>query len=165
MDRIRGTNQVIRNTIDFAIGSLASLAILLYLAPIALWYDSSPELVIDSEVGEEIFMITDRQIRRDFTGAWKVTLREVTPRGLEQVCLTGLTEQRYLTTATHPEPLPLNWWTYSRCLNADGVAILGENLPKGEYLMTTCHWVYLPLGFSKNECRTSNTFRVESPEG
>lgn len=102
--------------------------------------------------GEEVELFISRDIKRDFTGSYDVTLRKYTKTGIENVCEYPSGLIPYKKDAELPETPDLAWWTGNKCK--------GSELEPGTYFFDTCHTVYLPIVKDRNRCVQSEEFTI-----
>lgn len=156
-----GLSSVFRAGFDITVGAILSVALIWYFTPVSYWYDAQPEQVSSVVQGEEPQLTIEREIKRDFSGAWSVKLRKHTGGRSDLVCFTEEVPFNYSAEATLPEDIGLEWWTWNRCAEATtGEPIDFTELEPGVYQMTTCHSVVGPFGIRKTDCRKSNFFEV-----
>lgn len=137
-----------------ALGVVGVPLLLIFMWPMSWWLDIRTVHVNDAVFGQDITMLVDRDVKRDFYGTFSVTVYRWTNNGPEAYCSVKGREWDYKTGAVYPVPLTLYWWTDHdvKC----------SHLPPGQYQITT-RWVnlssLLPLP-SKTLTVTSNIFTV-----
>lgn len=105
--------------------------------------------VHDTIEGHPIEMDVARILKRNFPGAYRVTIRQAD--GGTAVCSTGLIEWDYAALDQNgeptqlPDPLLLSWWAWGgSCTD-----IQRRGLPPGQYTAETCHFHRSPPGYSE----------------
>jgi hypothetical protein len=124
----------------------------LQLLPPSHWLEVRKISVFDTIEGETPKLDVDRTIRRPFFGYWTLSVREVTPNGITQVCEAD-GKSRYRLDAALPDPITLDWWSTGQC----------SVIERGQYIVTTTwRWSvgFLGLTFNKEVNVDSNPFRV-----
>ena len=156
-------------SIDFLRNVMAGLTVLFMavLAYVTAWLiidvrwfiDLRGVIVEDSVVGEDPAILVSRDINRDFSGAYYVTIREQPSNSV--ACTTGRVPLNY-EAATQPiEEQTLSWWAHGgSCTD-----VLEDRLPAGIYTMETCHEVVSPLRPPKQRCVQSGPFYVREADG
>lgn len=125
---------------------------MLHVFPTAsFWIEHHSVRVADTDLGQPIVMLVDREVKRPFSGSWTVTLRRFETQGPVIRCTAEGTAD-YQPGSMFPEPLDLDWWT-------DGQCRINE---PGQYAITTT-WVidpYWVAGDRTSQPITSNVFEV-----
>lgn len=143
---------------DVLLGKLAFALSVLWISALAVvhmwpaswWMDVQSVRVADTRAGEPILMHVEREIHRDFSVTWGVSVR-VMDAGHGYVICSESTVSGYLQGADLPDTLTLSWWTNGQC----------STLPVGVYIVQTVWQVHgngiLP---AKTITATSNLFKV-----
>lgn len=143
---------------DVLLGKLAFALSVLWISALAVvhmwpaswWMDVQSVRVADTRAGEPILMHVEREIHRDFSGTWGVSVR-VMDAGHGYVICSESAVSWYLQGADLPDTLTLSWWTNGQC----------NTLPVGVYIVQTVWQVHgngiLP---AKTITATSNLFKV-----
>ena len=104
--------------------------------------------VHDAMQGEDPRMSVIRDLKQDFAGYYKVTIRKA--NGGEVVCSTNRVEINYRASDSNgnptqlPIPTTLSWWAWGgSCTTKLG----NGGLPPGDYVLATCHGILNPPGF------------------
>ena len=144
---------VLFGKLAFAISVLwISALALIQLWPASWWMEVQSVHVADTKAGEPIRMHVQRDIHRDFSGTWGVSVR-VVDAGKGYVVCSESAVSGYLQGADLPDTLTLSWWTNGHC----------NTLPVGVYIVQTVWQVHgsgiLP---AKTITATSNLFKVYS---
>ena len=144
---------VLFGKIAFAISVLwISVLATVQLWPASWWMEVQSVHVKDTKVGEPILMHVQREIHRDFSGTWGVSVR-VMDAGHGYVVCSESAVSGYQKGADLPDTLTLSWWTNGQC----------NTLPVGVYIVQTVWRVHgsgiLP---AKTINATSNLFKVYS---
>ena len=148
---MRNLKEVALGRTMFAIGLLwlAALAVV-HLWPASYWLEVHSVRIADSEAGKPILMYVERDIHRDFSGTWGVSVRQILD-GKSRVACAQSAVIHYPVGSDLPEVLTLGWWTNGRC----------ETLPAGVYVVQTTWQIHgkglLP---AKTISNTSNPFKV-----
>lgn len=117
----------------------------------------------DAVEGEPIHMQVLRDLRRDFSGFYRVTIRSFASNAV--VCSTDRVNGSYLARGVSgeptklPDPLTLAWWAHG----GGCTEILKQGLPPGSYAVETCHGIYNVAGYARPQerCwRPMATFQV-----
>lgn len=120
------------------------------LWPASYWMEIKSIKVKDADAGRPVLMYVDRDIRRDVSANWSVSVREISKSGgIRLACSAGQLSD-YKTTAKLPDVLTLGWWTNGRC----------ETLPAGHYIVNTTWAINAPYLPDKVIERQSNIFEV-----
>ena len=144
---------VLFGKLAFAISVLwISALALIQLWPASWWMEVQSVHVADTKAGEPIRMHVQRDIHRDFSGTWGVSVR-VVDAGKGYVVCSESAVSGYQKGADLPDTLTLAWWTNGQC----------NTLPVGVYIVQTVWQVHgsgiLP---AKTITATSNLFKVYS---
>ena len=143
---------------DVLFGKLAFVLSVLWISvlatvqlwPASWWMEVQSVHVKDTKVGEPILMHVEREIHRDFSGTWGVSVR-VMDAGKGYVVCSESAVSGYKEGADLPDTLTLAWWTNGHC----------NTLPVGVYIVQTVWEVHgngiLP---AKTISATSNLFKV-----
>lgn len=116
--------------------------------PASEWMRVDRILIDDVREGSNVYMFVDREIKKDFTATWHVSVRKIDQGKLEIVC-TSSGGGLYRREATLPSPLTLNWWTFPvRC-----------DLGQGTYIVDTA-WHIKDGTRTRTVVRSSNRFSV-----
>jgi hypothetical protein len=148
---VRNLKEVALGRTMFAVGLLwlSALAVV-HLWPASYWLEVHSVRVADSDLGQPIVMYVERDIHRDFTGTWGVSVRQML-NGKTHVACAASAVADYQVGSDLPEVITLGWWTNGRC----------ETLPVGVYVVQTVWQVHgaglLP---AKTVHSTSNPFKV-----
>ena len=145
---------------DVLFGKLAFVLSVLWISvlatvqlwPASWWMEVQSVHVKDTKVGDPILMHVQRDIHRDFSGTWGVSVR-VMDAGKGYVVCSESVVSGYQKGADLPDTLTLSWWTNGQC----------NTLPVGVYIVQTVWQVHgsgiLP---AKTINATSNLFKVYS---
>jgi len=89
----------------------------LFMTPATFWLRVDRFDVQDASRWQDITVDLDRTISRDFTGAWRADVREVTNEGTVIVCGSPWQANEYRADAALPVPVTLEWLIYTdpRC--------------------------------------------------
>lgn len=104
--------------------------------------------VHDTIEGQPIKMDVARILKRNFPGAYKVTIRKAD--GGTAICSTGQVDWDYqaFDQSGNPTQLPdpplLSWWAWG----GSCTSVQERGLPPGHYTVETCHYHRSPPGFS-----------------
>ena len=143
---------------EMMLGRAAFLMGLLWLTALAVthfwpaswWLEVHSVRVADSRAGQPLVMYVQREIHRDFSGTWGVSVREMTAGGTYVACAQSAVAD-YRKGADLPNVVTLGWWTNGRC----------ATLPAGVYVVQTTWQIHgsglLPAKTVQN---TSNPFKV-----
>ena len=127
-----------------------ALLVLIQLWPASWWMDVQSVHVKDTKAGDPVVMHVQREIHRDFSGTWGVSVR-VMDAGKGYIVCSASAVSGYKEGADLPDTLTLSWWTNGHC----------NTLPVGVYLVQTVWQVHgsgiLP---AKTINATSNLFKV-----
>lgn len=134
---------------------IAAVVMFLFLTPVTTWFSVNRFDIRDAETWQEVTIDYQRDIHREFDGAWRTTVRRVVEDGVEIVCTTDWHPVDYDDRSVLPKPVSLEWMLFSEpeCYQ----------LPPGEY-EATVSWVVnqgSPL-FERNVRRT-DTFLIYGP--
>jgi len=136
---------------------LCLIVALRFLTPATFWFRPLAFDVQDGAVGAEIVVTYDRVIRRDFIGEWFVSVRREGKSGWEAYCTTPITRQDYRDDSVLPDPVTLEWlsWTEPRC----------HKLPAGTYEVAA-HWRINPDSwlFDRTIHRVDTFTLIEVPQ-
>lgn len=128
---------------------ISTLAVI-HMWPASWWMEVQAVHVADTKAGDPILMHVEREIHRDFSGTWGVSVRVMDAGHGYVVCSEGAASG-YLQGADLPDTLTLSWWTNGQC----------NTLPVGVYIVQTVWQVHgnglLP---AKTITATSNLFKV-----
>lgn len=128
---------------------LSSLATL-ELIPTSIWFDVKSLHVADAPVGISPSIALVREINKDFTAEWQVTIHDVTsgtPRGK---CVIPY-KQKYFKNSTLAPDINLAWLTLGNC----------THLIPGKYIATVQYDVITPWFMpNKHDEVTSNVFTI-----
>lgn len=128
---------------------IAVLAIV-HMWPASWWMDVQSVRVADTKAGDPILMHVAREIHRDFSGTWGVSVR-VMDAGHGYVVCSESAVSGYLKGADLPNTLTLSWWTNGQC----------NTLPVGVYIVQTVWQIHGDGIFpAKTITATSNLFKV-----
>jgi hypothetical protein len=146
----------IRTVFDFLVTiGVVALAIA-YMIPLSYWYDVTNEEVLDSRVGEPVFLLSDRVINREFFGEWSVIVRaiETTESSSETEVICGNSGSlTYSPTSKPLDSVTLDWWSNGACDST--------KLGPGLFVLETCHTIHTGiLGVERSMCRSSNVFTI-----
>lgn len=123
---------------------------IVHMWPASWWMDVQSVRVADTKAGDPILMHVEREIHRNFSGTWGVSVR-VMDAGHGYVVCSESAVSGYLKGADLPNTLTLSWWTNGQC----------NTLPVGVYIVQTVLQVHgdgiLP---AKTITATSNLFKV-----
>ena len=142
---------VLLGRLAFSISVLwISVLALIQLWPASWWMEVQSIHVADTKAGEPILMHVEREIHRDFSGTWGVSVR-VMGAGHGYVVCSESAVSGYLKGADLPNTLTLAWWTNGQC----------STLPVGVYIVQTV-WQVHGSGIlsAKTINATSNLFKV-----
>jgi len=127
-----------------------SVLVLIQLWPASWWMEVQSVHVADTKAGDPVVMHVQREIHRDFSGTWGVSVR-VMDAGKGFVACSASAISGYKEGADLPDTLTLSWWTNGHC----------NTLPVGVYIVQTVWQVHgngiLP---AKTITATSNLFKV-----
>ena len=145
---------------DVLFGKLAFVLSVLWISvlatvqlwPASWWMEVQSVHVKDTKVGDPILMHVQRDIHRDFSGTWGVSVR-VMDAGKGYVVCSESAVSGYQKGADLPDTLTLSWWTNGQC----------NTLPVGVYIVQTV-WEVRGSGIlpAKTINATSNLFKVYS---
>lgn len=147
-----------KNLKEMMLGRAMFLAGLLWLSALAVthfwpaswWLEVHSVRVADSKAGQPVVMYVQRDIHRDFSGTWGVSVRQML-EGKTHVACAASAVSDYQQGSDLPEIVTLGWWTNGRC----------ETLPVGVYVVQTTWQIHgnglLP---AKTVQSTSNPFKV-----
>lgn len=125
--------------------------------------------IFDAREGEPIYMEVARILRSDFSGSYRVTIRDANG---DEACSTGRVDVGYSRLdedgqpTQFPDPLNLSWWawggTCTAVLDTTSSEVNPNALESGEYSQETCHgirplWGFLPPHW---HCWPITTFRI-----
>jgi len=140
------------------LGRAAFLAGVLWLSaltvsqawPSSWWMDVQSVRVADGRVGQPVIMYVQREIKRDFTATWGVSVRQLSEGKTFIACAQSAVAD-YRRGTDLPEVVTLGWWSNGRC----------ETLPAGVYVLQTT-WQIHGTGLlpAKTVHSTSNPFKV-----
>lgn len=145
---------------DILLGRVAFLLSVLWITALAIvhawpaswWMEVQSVHVADTKAGDPVVMHVQREIHRDFSGTWGVSVR-VMDAGKGFVVCSASAVSGYKEGADLPDTLTLSWWTNGHC----------NTLPVGVYIVQTMWQVHgsgiLP---AKTINATSNLFKVYS---
>ena len=121
------------------------------LWPASAWLDVERVSVSPALAGQPVPMLATRNIKRDFVGSWRVTVRRWEPQGWVVYCNAG-GSNNYSAQAVLPAKLTLDWWTNGQC----------PLLTEGRYTITTSWQIQPSLPFipDKTVQIESNIFEV-----
>lgn len=127
-----------------------SVLVLIQFWPASWWMEVQSVHVADTKAGDPVVMHVQREIHRDFSGTWGVSVR-VMDAGKGFVACSASAISGYKEGADLPDALTLSWWTNGHC----------NTLPVGVYIVQTVWQVHgdgiLP---AKTITATSNLFKV-----
>lgn len=128
---------------------LALLAVI-HLWPASYWLEVHSVRVADTEVNSPIRLYVEREIKRDFSGTWGVSVRVLDASGTYVMCAASAVSE-YRKGTDLPNFIDLGWWTNGQC----------KTLPAGSYVVYTTWQVHgngiLP---AKTINAASNVFKV-----
>lgn len=140
------------------LGRAAFLAGLLWLSaltvaqlwPTSWWMEVRSVRVADGRAGQPVIMYVQREIKRDFTATWGVSVRQISEGRTFVACAQSAVSD-YRRGSDLPEVVTLGWWSNGRC----------ETLPAGVYVLQTTWQIHgaglLPTKIVRS---TSNPFTV-----
>lgn len=125
---------------------------LLWLGTLAVvhWWPATYWMEVRSvSIAGDLTLTVDRTIKREFQGAWVVSVRRWNG-GWEQACASS-GESLYRSSRKLPERLDLDWWTRGAC----------KTLTPGKYRVSTA-WTIRGAGVLPDKILEidSNTFEV-----
>ena len=139
------------------VGLAAILAIFLAVGSVfalqaSFWFRVSSFDVHNATGWQAVTVSYDRDIRRNFHGAWRVQVWKETEDGRVSVCATEWTPQDYTTDAALPEPVTWEWmaWTEPRCYR----------LPAGNYTAEVTWRINPGSWLFEREIRRADGFTV-----
>ncbi len=123
-----------------------------HLMPASHWFEVRSVHVFDTFEGFPPKMAVDRTIHRPFQGDWIATVMRQESGGRFTTYCPAPGSSDYRPTASLPENLDLNWWTWPRKCD----------LPPGVYRINTLWVLNLPEDATKYVRVTSNEFKVRA---
>lgn len=118
--------------------------------PASYWMEVHSVRVADTQVNEPVRLYVEREIKRDFSGTWGVSVRVLDASGTFVMCAASAISE-YRKGTDLPEFVDLGWWTNGQC----------KTLPAGSYVVYTTWQVHsngiLP---AKTINAASNVFKV-----
>jgi hypothetical protein len=118
--------------------------------PASWWMDVRSVRVADSQINKPVVMYVEREIKRNFSATWGITLRRVSTETTYIACSYSAVAD-YKQGTDLPEVVTLGWWSNNTC----------ETLPAGTYVLNTTWQIHGSGIFpAKTIYSTSNPFEI-----
>lgn len=125
--------------------------------PMSFWYETGEIRIDDYQVGEQMEIIYNGEVKRDVKLSYSVIIRQAETNKI--ISEESSSIFNYRPGSIRPDPITIEWWAPA--------SFKSHNLNPGAYYMTTCWTAPNMFGGivpSKVSCAESNIFVVTNPE-